>query len=116
MINAVFNHRNFWDMRAQNEFNGVNPFGARDPNAVLYSTATEAAKADLVAFLEALTDDRVRIAAAPFDHPQIFVPNGHPGGPGSVTQRDGRAVDTLLNIPATGRNGGPALPGFLEDG
>src|SRR3954470_22707416 len=31
-INAVFNFRNFWDGRAQNEFNGVNPFGARDPN------------------------------------------------------------------------------------
>ena len=36
MINAVFNHRNFWDMRAQNLFNGVNPFGDRDPNAFLY--------------------------------------------------------------------------------
>src|SRR5262249_39793206 len=32
-INAVFNHRNFWDGRAQNEFNGNNPFGIRDPNA-----------------------------------------------------------------------------------
>src|SRR5215470_1207709 len=32
-INAVFNHRNFWDGRAQNEFNGNNPFGNRDPNA-----------------------------------------------------------------------------------
>jgi cytochrome c peroxidase len=31
-INAVFNFRNFWDGRASNEFNGVNPFGARDPN------------------------------------------------------------------------------------
>jgi cytochrome c peroxidase len=32
-INAVFNHRQFWDGRAQNEFNGVNPFGSRDPDA-----------------------------------------------------------------------------------
>src|SRR3954454_9193308 len=32
-INAVFNFRNFWDGRAQNEFNGVNPFGTRDPDA-----------------------------------------------------------------------------------
>lgn len=32
-INAVFNYRNFWDGRAQNEFNGVNPFGNRDTNA-----------------------------------------------------------------------------------
>jgi Di-haem cytochrome c peroxidase len=36
MINAVFNHRNFWDMRAQHVFNGVNPFGDRDPNAFVY--------------------------------------------------------------------------------
>jgi cytochrome c peroxidase len=32
-INAVFNHRNFYNGRAQPEFNGVNPFGARDPSA-----------------------------------------------------------------------------------
>src|SRR4028118_1385965 len=32
-INAVFNHRQFWDGRAQNEFNGVNPFGSRDSSA-----------------------------------------------------------------------------------
>ena len=37
MINAVFNHRNFWDMRAQDLFNGVSPFGDRDPDAFLYS-------------------------------------------------------------------------------
>ena len=36
MINAVFNHRNFWDLRAQNLFNGVSPFGNRDANAFLY--------------------------------------------------------------------------------
>jgi len=33
VINAVFNHRNFWDGRANNVFNGVNPFGDRDPDA-----------------------------------------------------------------------------------
>jgi cytochrome c peroxidase len=35
VINAVFNYRNFWDGRAQQTFNGVNPFGAGDPNAAL---------------------------------------------------------------------------------
>ena len=35
VINAVFNYRNFWDGRAQNTFNGVNPFGAGDPTAHL---------------------------------------------------------------------------------
>ena len=32
-INAVFNHRNFHNGRAQSEFNGVNPFGPRDGSA-----------------------------------------------------------------------------------
>ena len=29
VVNAVFNHRNFWDGRANNYFNGVNPLGLR---------------------------------------------------------------------------------------
>jgi cytochrome c peroxidase len=76
--------------------------------------------ADLVAFLKTLTDERVRIAAAPFDHPQLFVPNGHKGDERSVTGKDGQAVDQMLEIPATGRTGrkgrkgSPELPGFLE--
>ena len=36
-INAVFNHRNFHDGRAQAEFNGVNAFGERDTNAHVWS-------------------------------------------------------------------------------
>jgi cytochrome c peroxidase len=35
-INAVFNLRNFWDGRANFYFNGVNPFGARDPDARIW--------------------------------------------------------------------------------
>lgn len=35
-INAIFNHRNFWDGRAHNEFNGVNPYGDSDTDAVVY--------------------------------------------------------------------------------
>lgn len=33
VINAVFNHRNFWDGRANNVFNGSSSWGDRDPNA-----------------------------------------------------------------------------------
>ncbi len=36
VINAIFNHRNFWDGRANNEFNGVSPFGPRDKNAKIW--------------------------------------------------------------------------------
>ncbi len=35
MINAVFNADNFWDGRASNVFNGVNPFGFRDQTSTL---------------------------------------------------------------------------------
>ena len=37
MINAAFNARNFWDGRAQETFNGVDPFGARSKDARVYS-------------------------------------------------------------------------------
>ena len=36
MINAVFNHRQFWDGRAENVFNGVNHLGERDPAARVF--------------------------------------------------------------------------------
>lgn len=39
VINAVFNHRNLWDGRANYVFNGVNPFGKRDVNARVYKAA-----------------------------------------------------------------------------
>lgn len=35
-INAALNHRNFWDGRANHIFNGVNPFGRRDPDASVW--------------------------------------------------------------------------------
>ena len=36
VVNAVFNHRQFWDGRAQNVFNGVNGLGDLDPAAVVW--------------------------------------------------------------------------------
>jgi cytochrome c peroxidase len=36
VINAVFNHRQFWDGRAENVFNGVNHLGQRDPSATVF--------------------------------------------------------------------------------
>jgi cytochrome c peroxidase len=69
----------------------------------------------VVAWLESLTDERVRIASAPFDHPQLFVPNGHPGNHYEVESGRHRfAQDDLVEIPMTGAAGGPPLPGFLE--
>ncbi|MGL4621857.1 cytochrome-c peroxidase [Chroococcidiopsis sp.] len=79
---------------------------------VLNLTANE--KAALVAFLQGLTDDRVRYDKAPFDHPQIFVPNGHPGNEKTANNDGtGKATDNLVEIPAVGRNGGDPSPNFL---
>ena len=41
VINAAFNHRNFWDGRANNIFNGESPWGLRDPNAGIWVEAAE---------------------------------------------------------------------------
>lgn len=64
----------------------------------------------LVKFLISLTDERVRGETAPFDHPQLMVPNGHPGDATAITEFtvvDGvqQANDALLDIPAVGRDG-----------
>jgi cytochrome c peroxidase len=71
---------------------------------------------DLVAFLgRPLTDQRVERQGAPFDHPQLFVPNGVSmrGGRPRVTD-EGVARDIFLEIPAVGRRGGPLPNGFLQ--
>lgn len=62
----------------------------------------------LVAFMESLTDDRVRHQRAPFDHPELWVPNGH--GAYSWNQ----AIDDMIQIPAVGASGGPALPSYED--
>jgi hypothetical protein len=56
---------------------------------------------------EGLTDRRVAFEQAPFDHPELMVPNGSP---------DGAAFhDLMITIPAVGKNGRGAtpLPTFL---
>jgi cytochrome c peroxidase len=70
----------------------------------------------LVAYLRSLTDERVRYRRAPFDHPQIFVPDGHRGDDKRAKDRnrDDRADDRLVEINAVGAEGGAEIPGFLE--
>ncbi|RMG95486.1 MAG: hypothetical protein D6706_11995, partial [Chloroflexi bacterium] len=53
----------------------------------------------LVAFMISLTDERVRYQQAPFDHPQLFIPDGN---------------GELLEIPAVGATGGPPLQPFVD--
>ncbi|MEK0423911.1 MAG: hypothetical protein RJB11_2 [Planctomycetota bacterium] len=76
---------------------------------------TTSEKAALVAFLKSLTDERVRNRRAPFDHPQLFITDGHPGDTRRVTDNGaGQATDAFLELPATGRNGASPFPNFLE--
>jgi hypothetical protein len=62
----------------------------------------------LVEFMRALTDPRVEYQQAPFDHPELVVPNGHSG----VSK--GVATDAQVVIPATGARGGARLKTFEE--
>ena len=76
---------------------------------------TEAQKQDLVVFMEqGLTDSRVLFEKAPFDHPELILPNGHPGNTTSVTPVAvaggvNNATDSFVTLPAVGRNGGVAI-------
>ncbi len=88
-----------------------------DPDIVCLDFSEEEQEA-LIAFIKALTDERVRYERAPFDHPQLFIPNGHPvdqntvipSEPGSI-----EAQDTLVEIPAVGAFGRAVPQGnFLE--
>ena len=63
----------------------------KDPDVTrLGLTQTE--QDNLVAFMQSLTDDRVRCSRAPFDHPELLVPDGHKPG---VVKKDGRLADKL---------------------
>lgn len=65
--------------------------------------------AALVAFMQTLTDHRVQCDAAPFDHPQLFVTNGHK--PVDL-DHDGKADDIIFPLPAVGAAGYTAASGY----
>jgi cytochrome c peroxidase len=62
----------------------------------------------VVEFLQHLTDPRVKYQAAPFDHPELLLPNGHEPSSNST------APDKLVRLPETGKGGGAPL-GTFED-
>jgi cytochrome c peroxidase len=76
---------------------------------------------NLVAFLLALTDERVRQEAAPFDHPQFFYPEGHENVIEGNPKTSRTLKDIMVEIPATsmlGRNAAgiaPLMPSFSTD-
>lgn len=66
-------------------------------------------KADLIAYLKAFTDERVRYERAPFDHPEVVIPNGHKGNQALALQENplngSLAQEDYLTVPAVGANG-----------
>ncbi|MFC5512872.1 cytochrome-c peroxidase [Massilia jejuensis] len=69
---------------------------------------SEQEKESLVAFLVSLTDERVRYERAPFDHPSLCLPHGHPGDTKVVTNSgNGNATDInpLKCLKAVGASG-----------
>lgn len=99
----------FYD-RGGNGFN--NP---QHPETIVFQRGfTAAERAALVAFLKTLTDERVRWERAPFDHPELSIPDGHDDQATSQFGA-GYAADRFLHIPAVGKNGrteqqGPLMP------
>jgi cytochrome c peroxidase len=67
-------------------------------------------KAGLEAFLLSLTDERVRYQKAPFDHPQLFITNGHK----PELNESGNAKDKFIEIKAVGSDGGEPLRRFMQ--
>jgi hypothetical protein len=75
------------------------------------------ADADLIVkFLLKLTDERVRWEMAPFDHPQLFLPNGHQADANGnligthPTLGAGYANEIIMELPAVGAAGRSSLP------
>ncbi|MBL8219268.1 MAG: hypothetical protein JNL62_08555 [Bryobacterales bacterium] len=83
-------------------------------NDIRAFNASATQRAALVAFMKALSDDRVKYDRAPFDHPELCVPAGHVEmGPGmlaaGVDPFPRSAAERYVAIPAVGA-GGHAAP------
>ena len=76
----------------------------------LFNPAADQEIQALVAFMaEGLTDQRVAFEKAPFDHPQLFIPNGAPANQ--------TGADVLLQVPPVGKAGrATEIPTFLNLG
>jgi cytochrome c peroxidase len=81
---------NFPDVNIENLDLDIGPIGTLIDDPV--------ERAELVAFMKALTDERVRNGSAPFDNPELLIPNGEP--------------EVLIRIAAKGAAGqvAPNLP------
>ena len=87
------------------------------PDVALAGGMTIFQKRDLLQLMLEMTDARVERRSAPFDHPELIIPNGHTIRNGTtstlINRGNGTAQDNLLVIPATGKTGGAPLRRFL---
>lgn len=88
------------------------PAGGNLGPGIQNQNLSAADRASLVAFLKALTDDRVRYERAPFDHPEICVPAGYDQLDAvslKLDSTDARftmsAASLYAGIPAVGKSG-----------
>lgn len=91
------------------------------PNNLRAFALNDQRRAALVAFLNALTDERVRFQRAPFDHPELCVPDGHAVTwqgdlqPGDSSAFPRSAQSKWVAVPAVGAAGNPVpLQSFEE--
>lgn len=102
--------------------NGDFPAGGNLGPGIGRINMSAAEQTQIVAFLKALSDDRVKFERAPFDHPSLCVPVGNvESSPGvlALDNSDPRfvlsALDKFALIPASGRSGnGVPLQTFAE--
>jgi hypothetical protein len=92
-----------------------------DPNITTLGLTMDE-KTDLVDFLRnGLTDRRTVVQSAPFDHPELFLANGHPSDPSGypvVNDGTGNATDLaypMMHVLPTGRAGGAPMNTFLQN-
>ena len=91
--------------------NGDVPAGGNLGPGIGNIRLTAQERAQIVEFLIALTDDRVRFERAPFDHPSLCIPVGYaetsPGvlTPDASSPGSGSAADLWALIPAVGQAG-----------
>ena len=90
--------------------NGDFPFGGNLGPGIGNIRLNDGDKTAIVAFLKALSDDRVRFQRAPFDHPSLCVPVGHAEqGAGQLatdpSQAGSVALDKWALVPEVGKDG-----------
>jgi cytochrome c peroxidase len=90
--------------------NGDFPDGGNLGPGIGRINLNQADRIEILAFLKALSDDRVRFQRAPFDHPSICVPNGHvtlPSGEFELDPLQGGSIafDKWVLVPEIGREG-----------